>query len=138
MHHPKESKEAGTSFSVLALAPPDSLAAAATACSTRAKGSLPAATSSALGQWEPSTFRSPLSTRMKRVLPPSLRPDLQRHAGSDLGAVGGGRWSCVGRPTMDRDEVASSLEGAQIFLPCFVSTCSSWGRRMRGRKCAWE
>ena len=130
MHHPKESREAGTSFSVRALAPPDSWAAAATACSTKAKGSLPAATSSALGQWEPSTFKSPDSTRMKTVLPPSLRPDLQWDAQSDWGAIViRGRWGCDSRPTMKGGEVTSSLGNAQVLLPWLWVNLQQLGSR---------
>ena len=79
MHQPKAPREAGTCFWVRGLAPPDMLAAAATACSTSAKGSLPAATYRALRQEEPSTLTSPDSMRMNRVSPPSVLPGLHTH-----------------------------------------------------------
>ena len=80
MHQPKESSEEGTRFCVRGLAPPDMRAALATACSTRANGSLPAAMYRQFGQLEPSTFTSPDSMRRKSVFPPSDLPDLRHTA----------------------------------------------------------
>jgi hypothetical protein len=62
-HHPKTSIDGGSRFSRSGLAPPDNRAASATAASTRAYGSGPAAMRTACVHLLPRTASSPLSIR---------------------------------------------------------------------------